>query len=103
MEPTKYSDRLNLTEEDLFEEDGLSTDEAKSMSDEDLKIESLKIATNIAKLMSNVTTDDIVEIAGTVAKFIKGDASTPVEAEEPAEENTEENEDTDETEEDFTV
>jgi hypothetical protein len=42
------------------------------MTDEELKIEALKIATNIGKLMNNVTTDDIVNIAETVAKFIKG-------------------------------
>jgi hypothetical protein len=41
------------------------------MSDEDLKVEALKIATNIAKLMSNVTAQDVVTIAGTVSDFIR--------------------------------
>jgi len=43
----------------------------KKMSDEDLKVEALKIATNIAKLMSNVTAQDVVTIAGTVSDFIR--------------------------------
>ena len=43
----------------------------KVMSDEKLKIESLKIAVNMAKLMSNVTPDDIINIASSVADFIR--------------------------------
>ena len=46
--------------------------EAKKMSDEDIKIKALKQAVDVAKLMSDVTTDDVIEIAKKLAKFIKG-------------------------------
>lgn len=97
----------NLTEEVLTEETSASVE--KKMSDEDLKVEALKIATNIAKLMSNVTAQDVVTIAGTVSDFIRnheiGSAETSDdflsdnEAEEtPEEEKTEEFETTEEPE-----
>ena len=57
------------TEDVLTEETSASVE--KKMSDEDLKVEALKIATNIAKLMSNVTAQDVVTIAGTVSDFIR--------------------------------
>lgn len=38
---------------------------------EDLRIESLKRAIDIAKLMSNVTTEDIIELAEKLVSFIK--------------------------------
>lgn len=97
----------NLTEDVLTEETSASVE--KKMSDEDLKVEALKIATNIAKLMSNVTAQDVVTIAGTVSDFIRnheiGSAETSDdflsdnEAEEtPEEEKTEEFETTEEPE-----
>jgi len=90
METTNYRDRIALEEDALFEEDEVKDD---AMTDEELKIEALKIATNIAKLMSNVTPEDIVNIAETVAKFIKGgDTSASLETTEPAEETPEETE-----------
>ena len=46
--------------------------EVKKMTDEEIKIKALKQATDIAKLMSDVTTDDVIDIAKKVAKFIKG-------------------------------
>lgn len=46
--------------------------EANKMTDEEIKIKALNQAVNIAKLMSDVTTDDVIKIAGKVAKFIKG-------------------------------
>ena len=70
MNTTTLKERLGLDEEVVFEDGITATDDG--MTDEELKIESLKIATNIGKLMSNVTTEDIVSIAETVAKFIKG-------------------------------
>ena len=102
MKPTTLKERLGLDEDmELVEAEGAATE---GMSDEDLKIESLKIATNIGKLMSNVTTEDIVSIAETVAKFIKGgegaslETSASSEESEPAEEEA-----TADTEEDFTT
>ena len=97
----------NLTEDVLTEETSASVE--KKMSDEDLKVEALKIATNIAKLMSNVTAQDVVTIAGTVSDFIRnheiGSAETSDdflsdnEAEEtPEEEKTEEFETTEDPE-----
>ena len=76
-------DMENMLEEaELFEDedpDAISDDEV--MTEEELKIESLKIATNIAKLMSDVTPEDILSIANTVSDFIRnheigGDNST---------------------------
>lgn len=120
MKPTTLKERLGLDEDmELVEAEGAATE---GMSDEDLKIESLKIATNIGKLMSNVTTEDIVSIAETVAKFIKGGEGASLETstdnevdtdttsdteedfttEEPSDETEVENESTD-TEEDFEV
>lgn len=113
MKPTTLKER-NLAEDVIFE-DG-DTQENTGMTDEELKIESLKIATNIGKLMSNVTPDDIVNIAETVANFIKnGDTSASMETEnkedteedfvtdeDTEEENTSE-ENTEDTEEDFKV
>lgn len=66
----KLNESEELLEEELFED---SDDEEKKdvMSDEDLNIESLKIATNVAKLMSGVTTDDILEIAKKISGFIR--------------------------------
>jgi len=64
------NESADLFEEELFEDtDDISSE--KQMSEEDLKIESLKIATNIAKLMSDVTPDDIIQIASKVSDFIK--------------------------------
>jgi len=42
------------------------------MTDEEIKIKALKQAVDVAKLMSDVTTDDVIEIAKKLAKFIKG-------------------------------
>lgn len=78
----KYRNKARLYEADEFidmddslteENDPTNTTETKdkSLTDEELKIESLKIATNIAKLLSDVTAQDIVTIAGTVSAFIK--------------------------------
>ena len=76
-------DMENMLEEaELFEDedpDAISDDEV--MTEEELKIESLKIATNIAKLMSDVTPEDILSITNTVSDFIRnheigGDNST---------------------------
>ena len=88
----KYRNKARLYEADEFidmddsltEENAPANDAApkdKSLTDEELKIESLKIATNIAKLLSDVTAQDIVTIAGTVSAFIKNfevEGSAPV-------------------------
>lgn len=96
MKPTTLKERLGLDEDmELVEAEGAATE---GMSDEELKIESLKIATNIGKLMSNVTTEDIVSIAETVAKFIKGGEGASLETSAPEEEEA-----TADTEEDFTT
>lgn len=94
----KYRNKARLYEADEFidmddslteENDPTNNAETKdkSLTDEELKIESLKIATNIAKLLSDVTAQDIVTIAGTVSAFIKNyevEGSTPtMEAPEP--------------------
>ena len=61
-----------MLQEDVLNEDDVNeANEPKPMTEEELKIESLKIATNIAKLMSDVTTDDIITIADKVSGFIR--------------------------------
>lgn len=100
MKPTSIKERMQLSEDAVFEDETTDT----GMSDEDLKIESLKIATNIGKLMSNVTTEDIVSIAETVAKFIKGgkDAALETTTDNTEIEETPENNEAD-TEEEFST
>lgn len=96
MNTTTLKERMGLDEEAVFEDGITATDDG--MTDEELKIESLKIATNIGKLMSNVTTEDIVSIAETVAKFIKGGESASLET---SNSDSESDEDNGESEEDF--
>lgn len=69
----------NIFRNSLFEEDELATTNEKQLTDEELKVESLKIATSIAKLMTDVTPEDIINISKTVANFIKGDTDEPLE------------------------
>lgn len=86
MEPKKHSSRdglsvvdVNDTPEDVFMdsfledgEDGFVTElEPDNMPDEDLRIEALKRAIDIAKLMSNVTTEDVISIAAKVVDYIR--------------------------------
>lgn len=85
MEPKKHSSRdglsvadVNDTPEDVymdsFLEDGddgfVENIEPDKMSAEDLRIEALKRAIDIAKLMSNVTTQDVINIASKIADYI---------------------------------
>jgi hypothetical protein len=73
----KYRNKTRLYEADEFDtltEDNTGTENTegdKALTDEELKIESLKIATNIGKLLKDITAQDIVTIAGTVSAFIK--------------------------------
>ena len=46
--------------------------EIEKMTDEEIKVKALGQAVNVAKLMSNVGVDDVIEIAKKLAKFIKG-------------------------------
>lgn len=85
MEPKKHSSRdglsvvdVNDTPEDVymdsFLEDGdagfVENIEPDKMPAEDLRIEALKRAIDIAKLMSNVTTQDVINIAAKIADYI---------------------------------
>ena len=85
MEPKKHSSRdglsvadVNDTPEDVymdsFLEDGdngfVENIEPDKMTAEDLRIEALKRAIDIAKLMSNVTTQDVINIASKIADYI---------------------------------
>ena len=85
MEPKKHSMRNGLTVADVkdtpedvsmdsFLEDGdnsfVENIEPDKMSAEDLRIEALKRAIDIAKLMSNVTTQDVINIASKIADYI---------------------------------
>lgn len=85
MKPKKYSIRNGLnvadvkdTPEDVsmdsFLNDGdngfVENIEPDKMPAEDLRIEALKRAIDIAKLMSNVTTQDVINIASKIADYI---------------------------------
>ena len=85
MEPKKHSSRdglsvadVNDTPEDVymdsFLEDGdnsfVENIEPDKMPAEDLRIEALKRAIDIAKLMSNVTTQDVINIASKITDYI---------------------------------
>lgn len=85
MEPKKHSSRdglsvvdVNDTPEDVYMDSFLEDDddgfveniEPDKMSTEDLRIEALKRAIDIAKLMSNVTTQDVINIAAKIADYI---------------------------------
>lgn len=85
MEPKKHSMRNGLTVADVkdtpedvymdsFLEDGdnsfVENIEPDKMPAEDLRIEALKRAIDIAKLMSNVTTQDVINIASKIADYI---------------------------------
>lgn len=94
MEPTTVRERKYpeyQTTESLLEEDTFEAED-NGMSDEDLKIESLKIATNICKLMNNVLPEDIIEVAEKVANFIKNGAPLDASGETSAEETAPEEE-----------
>ncbi|WQJ51676.1 MAG: hypothetical protein [Hatfieldvirus porci] len=86
MKPKKHSSRnglsvvdVNDTPEDVFMdsfledgEDSFVTElEPDKMPDEELRIEALKRAIDIAKLMSNVTTEDVISIAAKVVDYIR--------------------------------
>ena len=85
MKPKKHSKRNGLTVADVkdtpedvfmdsFLEDGdnsfVENIESDKMPAEDLRIEALKRAIDIAKLMSNVTTQDVINIASKIADYI---------------------------------
>lgn len=85
MKPKKHSMRNGLTVADVkdtpedvfmdsFLEDGdnsfVENIETDKMPVEDLRIEALKRAIDIAKLMSNVTTQDVINIASKIADYI---------------------------------
>ena len=86
MKPKKHSSRnglsvvdVNDTPEDVFMdsfledgEDSFVTErEPDKIPDEELRIEALKRAIDIAKLMSNVTTEDIISITAKVVDYIR--------------------------------
>lgn len=60
---------------DNYNEDGemsfIADNNPKKMTDEDIKVKALNLAIGIAKLMSDVSTDDILSIAAKVALYIK--------------------------------
>lgn len=85
MKSKKHSKRNGLTVADVkdtpedvfmdsFLEDGdnsfVENIEPDKMPAEDLRIEALKRAIDIAKLMSNVTTQDVINIASKIADYI---------------------------------
>lgn len=68
-EELDFDDSLN--EADGDNQGNETEDEEPPMSEEKLKIEALKIATSMCKLMDNVVPEDIIKTAGKVAEFIR--------------------------------
>ena len=81
MKPIKHTIRQGNSVQDVngsnefdeFLENGDMgfVEEGEVMSNTDRRIESLKRAIDIAKLMSNVTVDDVMEIAEKIDTFIR--------------------------------
>lgn len=46
--------------------------QSNTMTDEEIKVKALGQAVSIAKLLSGVNVDDVIEIAAKCAKYIKG-------------------------------
>lgn len=92
IEEEDEEEDLPALDEDIDED---ADEPEKLMSEEDLKIESLKIATNIAKLMSDVTTEDILEISKKVADFIRNHEIGQIDS--VSNSNDESSDDTDDT------
>lgn len=46
--------------------------QSNTMTDEEIKVKALGQAVSIAKLLSDVNVDDVIEIAAKCAKYIKG-------------------------------
>lgn len=99
-EELDFDDSLN--EADGDNQGNETEDEEPPMSEEKLKIEALKIATSMCKLMDNVVPEDIIKTAGKVAEFIRNNGQTDLgdtennftdasdeEIQEPAEKDTE--------------
>lgn len=86
-----FDDSLNEADGDNSQ-NGSENEEEPPMSEEKLKIESLKIATNICKLMNNVLPEDIIKTAGKVAEFIRNNGQTGFEDTEASDDYVEEEE-----------
>ena len=99
-EELDFDDSLN--EADGDNQGNETEDEEPPMSEEKLKIEALKIATSMCKLMDNVVPEDIIKTAGKVAEFIRNNGQASLgdtennftdapdeEIQEPAEKDTE--------------
>ena len=78
MEPLKVAD-VNDTPDDIFMDSFFEDDEGfvdaiehqETLEEQKSRIEALKRAIDIAKLMSNVTTDDVINIADKVLDYMK--------------------------------
>ena len=77
-----------IDESDSLNEDGeegpADNQPAEPMDEEKLRIESLKLATSVAKLMENVTPEDIIIIAGMLAEFIRNNKNGEISSEDVA-------------------
>lgn len=92
-----FDDSLNEADGDNSQ-NGSENEEEPPMSEEKLKIESLKIATNICKLMNNVLPEDVIKTAGKVAEFIRNNGQTGFEDTDASDDYAEEEEDHENTE-----
>lgn len=92
-----FDDSLNEADGDNSQ-NGSENEEEPPMSEEKLKIESLKIATNICKLMNNVFPEDVIKTAGKVAEFIRNNGQTGFEDTDASDDYAEEEEDHENTE-----
>ena len=78
MEPLEVAD-VNDTPDDIYFDQFFEGDEGfvdaiqhqETLEEQKSRIEALKRAIDIAKLMSNVTTDDVIDIANKVIDYMK--------------------------------
>lgn len=83
-EKDDFNEDLDFDDDSLNEADGDNTEANNKpeppMDEQKLRIESLKLATNVGKLMNNVTPEDIVTIAGMLAEFIRNNQNGDIDA-----------------------
>lgn len=86
----EFNDFDDAEKDPLNEADGEGSNEKpdEPMDEEKLRIESVKLATNMAKLMDNVSPDDIIKLAGMVAEFIRNNRNGDISSNENPFEDT---------------
>lgn len=67
----KLTEDIILEDDDDEEESDASADNVDKVTDEQLRIDALKLSIKISKLMNKVTPEDMLEISSKVASYLK--------------------------------